>query len=270
MPPLHLDILASGSKGNCACLSAGETTALIDCGISYTATVRRLAERGIKACDIDLIILTHDHSDHIKGLARWHNQHPELPVFASKETGKVVQSEHEHLDVRPLRAGLIHSVGGLEVLPFAVSHDASGPLGFRIMKSDVELGFATDLGRYDRRVVEALIGVDALVLEANHDEMLLARGPYPAFLKRRIGGTRGHLSNLQARSLLEDVLHDDLSNVILAHMSDTNNETLLARDTMAAALVGMNTQISVASQHGAKTLEIHGSAPAANSQLTLL
>lgn len=235
---LRFTSLGSGSAGNALLVEAGAgprpTRILIDCGFSARQIELRLASRGCHPSQLSAIVLTHEHSDHVAGatvLARRFS----LPVHASLGTARATGL----IDVggyRELMAGEPHDIGGLRLHPLDVPHDAAEPLQFVVSDGAVELGVLTDLGHVPAPVAQRLHQVDALFLEANHDAGLLRGGPYPAFLKARVGGDRGHLSNDQAAQLLAGLRGSRLRRVVAAHLSETNNRPEFARAALTAAL----------------------------------
>lgn len=245
---LSVCVLASGSKGNAIHISSGETRILIDAGLSGREIQRRMSERGLSADDLDAILVTHEHSDHIQGVGVLARRH-KIPVHISRRTaqvgnrrlGKVSQLVH-------FRCGTDFGIGALEIHPFTTSHDAVDSAGFTVRCNGCKLGIATDLGIVTELVKRHLKGCQLLVLEANHDPQMLIDGPYPWPLKQRIRGRNGHLSNAQCRDLLGELLHSDLQQVILAHLSENNNTPAQALNTVAEALQNHGARICVATQ----------------------
>lgn len=238
--------VGSGSRGNALLVSGPSGTILIDCGFSLRETTRRLAELGLAPGDLEAVLLTHEHGDHASGVPALARRH-ELPVYATHGTRKAVADENG-IPWRPLTPERCISLAGIEVLPVAVPHDAREPVQFVLQTDGVRLGMLTDLGHITPHVLECYAGCHALVLEANHDRDLLAEGPYPASLKRRVGGRFGHLSNCQARDFLERADTAGLSSLVAAHLSEQNNTLSLARQNLAAALDCAMDRIPVAAQ----------------------
>lgn len=232
---MQIQILASGSSGNATFFELGNTRILIDAGISARRIERGLAAIGVKAGDLDAILITHEHSDHINGvdvLARKHH----LPVYARPLTWNVLRFR-EKLDPdcrRELPDSL--EVGQVKVEPFQISHDAVDPVGFCLYHHQFKYVVATDLGIVTPVVKEALAWADVAVLEANHDLEMLDVGPYPFYLKRRIKSAVGHLSNNDAARLLADVPRNSTMQVFLAHLSQQNNRPSLAERTVSRLL----------------------------------
>lgn len=233
---MKLCSIASGSSGNCIYVGSEHTNILIDAGISKKKIEEGLKEIGISGENLDGILVTHEHSDHIQGLGVFSRKY-KIPIYASRGTITGIEN-YKSLGKMPI--GLFHEIqsdknftlGELTVKPFAISHDAIEPTGYRIEKDKKSIAIATDLGIYDEYIVESLKGVNALVLEANHDVHMVEVGPYPYSLKRRVLGEQGHLSNELSGRLLCDILHDDLQCVMLGHLSKENNYESLAYETV--------------------------------------
>jgi phosphoribosyl 1,2-cyclic phosphodiesterase len=218
---MHACVLASGSRGNALWLESGAEALLVDCGLTVPELSRRLAHIGREVTRLSGIVVTHDHGDHVGSsvvLARRLG----IPLHATEGTHSVLRRLPEPLAPR-LVAGQVVDVGPFRVHPFATPHDGIESIGVRVEADGVAVGLATDLGYVSRQVVEALRGVQLLVVEHNHDERLLQDGPYPLSLKRRIRGGRGHLTNDEGAQLASLVAHEGLKRVVLAHLSETNN-----------------------------------------------
>lgn len=226
---LQVCVLASGSRGNAVWISDGTTTVLVDAGLSGVEIQRRLAARGLAERPINAIIVTHEHNDHIHGVGVLSRRH-KIPVWASSPTFAAASQMGKLFEQCAFQCGRGFDLGRLRVHPFATSHDAADPVGLVITCNGVKIGIATDLGIATGLVRTHLKACDLLVLEANHDPLMLENGPYPWPLKQRISGRSGHLSNRDARCLLAELQHEGLRHVILAHLSEINNtpETALA------------------------------------------
>ncbi len=234
MSMMRLCPLSSGSSGNSIFLSAGDTCVLIDAGLTAQTILQGLTTLNVSVGDIQGILITHEHTDHVRGAAvlarRWH-----VPIYAkSGAASQLAATLPQNFPIRILPSEGIR-FGSLRVHPFPVPHDAAEPVGFVFEYHKMRVAVATDLGSITSQVKKALSGCQVIVLEANHDELMLANGPYPDFLKERIRSRYGHLSNRQAARALKDAWHDDLQHVVLAHISRHNNDPILARDTVAAA-----------------------------------
>lgn len=235
--------LGSGSKGNATLVQAGETLVMVDCGFSVREVQRRLARLGLAASDLHAILVTHEHSDHCSGVARLSARFG-IPVYLSHGTAGSGRCDGAS-ELRCIGSEDQFQVGELAVHAVRVPHDAAEPCQFRFEWSGRHLGILTDLGCVTPHVVARYSGCHSLVLEFNHDSDMLASGPYPPALKRRVGGDWGHLNNRQAIDLLQQVGHGALNNLVVAHVSENNN----ARPLVEAALEGtMATAVTWACQ----------------------
>ena len=238
--------LGSGSRGNATLVEAGATRVLLDCGFSCAETEKRLARLGLEARDVDAILVTHEHSDHISGVARFSRRFG-IPVWMTAGTEAV----HRGGGVAAWHCFSSHErfcIGGLEIAPYPVPHDAREPCQFVFSDGAVRLGVLTDAGSVTAHMVKALDSLDALILECNHDPELLACGPYPVRLQQRVGGRYGHLSNQQAADLLSQIATTRLQHLVAAHLSEKNNRADLARRALADVLRCAAADISVAEQ----------------------
>ncbi|MGD8447662.1 MAG: MBL fold metallo-hydrolase [Desulfobacterales bacterium] len=245
---LEICVLASGSRGNAVYVSGGSTSILIDAGLSGIEIERRLHSKGLHPEDLDAILVSHEHTDHIQGvgvLSRRFN----LPVFMSSKTEKTALSQLGNVRViNNFKCGSPFMINDLSIHPFSISHDAEDPSGFTVNQNGTKIGIATDLGIATSMVKEHLKGCSLLVLEANHDEGMLINGPYPWPIKQRIKSRTGHLSNEASKKLLKEVQHDRLKYVILAHLSETNNTPQKALSEVGRAMNHCNAQLDVAIQ----------------------
>lgn len=234
--------LASGSSGNSYYIGNGDEGLLIDAGISSRRIVKSLAENGISMSQVKAVLVTHDHSDHIKGLAVLANKY-KLPVMATPDCLKGIS---QHPLAAELDIDLMHEIktrksfhlSGLEVTAFRVPHDGSGNVGYHIRNSHVSLTIATDLGFLTDEVIHYLKAATAIVLESNYDEDLLQKGSYPPHLKQRIRSNQGHLSNADAAAFLQQHFHQGIQHIFLCHLSQHNNRPELARESALQALNG--------------------------------
>jgi phosphoribosyl 1,2-cyclic phosphodiesterase len=238
--------LGSGSKGNATLVEAGGTRVLVDCGFSCAETVKRLARFGLEADALDAILVTHEHSDHISGVARLSRRYG-LPVWMTAGT-EAVHKGGELASWHCINSHQPFTVGDLQVQPFPVPHDAREPCQFVFSDGRRRLGLLTDVGSITPHMIAALDGLDALVLECNHDPSMLAAGPYPPGLKQRVGGPYGHLSNQQAAELLEKINTSSLQHLVAAHISEQNNLPQLAFDCLTMAVGDNMGAIIVANQ----------------------
>lgn len=249
--PFYLRTLASGSSGNATYLRFGTTRILVDAGVSYGRIRDGLASFGESVDDLSALLLTHEHSDHVKGVQLLSEKHPDLAVFATAGTIEGCRDKYGWSpQAQVLSAGQKIEIGALSALPFRTSHDARESVGYRFDAPGFALGYATDLGQVTANVVESLKSCQALFLEANYDEELLRWSPYPAFLKRRISGRGGHLSNRQMSQLLQKVACPELETVVLCHLSEKNNSPARALAAAQQALPrGNKVSVVAAERH---------------------
>jgi len=245
---LAVCVLASGSKGNAIYISDGETSILLDAGLSGIELERRLAARGLAAASLDAIIVSHEHADHIKGVGILSRRY-QLPVYINRETVQASPQLGRLHEMRSFECGRAFDIRRLSVRPFSISHDAADPAGFTIGSNGTTIGIATDLGVATTMVKEHLKRCALLILEANHDPTMLATGPYPWPLKQRIKSRVGHLSNQESKTLLKELQHEQLQHVVLAHLSENNNTPQKAFTEVAKALTRCDARLSVAGQH---------------------
>jgi len=224
---MRLSLLASGSKGNSLFLESDGCRLLIDAGLSGRETIARLSAIGVAAETIDAILVTHEHTDHVRGVGTLARK-LKIPVLGSALTLEAARHVIGRAEFIEFAAGSSFVFKGLSIDPFSITHDACDPVGYRIEGSEGCIGFATDLGIATRLTHDKLRACRALVLEFNHDEQMLSDGPYPWHLKQRIRSRHGHLSNSEGAALLEELLHPGLEGVFLSHLSEVNNDPALA------------------------------------------
>ncbi len=240
--------LGSGSSGNATLVEANGLIPfrlLIDCGLGIRQLLARLAQAGLEPEDINAVFITHEHGDHI-GCARSLSLRYRIPVWMSSGTYDAIGAPDFDGLLHTARDGQALDLGGLQLTPFTVPHDAREPLQLSCTDGAKKLGVLTDLGHATAHVLTHLAGCDALLLECNHDEDLLAQSSYPAFLKRRVGGAYGHLSNSAAADIAQAINHPQLTHVVAAHLSVQNNRAALAQDLLAQALSRAASDIVVA------------------------
>ena len=234
---LEVCTLASGSSGNCLLVRAGKTCLLVDAGISCRRIVRAMRELGVEAKDLSGVLVTHEHSDHIAGLATLTKQF-RLPVYASRGTGWELCRRIAFVEelIRPVEPGARFQVGELEAESFPTPHDAAQSVGYVLSDGGKRAAVATDLGYVTPEAERAARGADLLVCEANHDVEWLRSGPYPYALKARILGDRGHLSNEAGAELAWAAVEGGARTVVLAHLSHENNTPARALEVVGSTL----------------------------------
>lgn len=244
---LRFAYLGSGSQGNGLVVECDGTRVLLDCGFTLKDTVARLGRLGLTAEDLDAIVVTHEHDDHVGGVGRLARRFG-LPVWVTHGTVRESGAVLEGADVRIIDGYRAFSVGGVEVRPYPVPHDAGEPAQYVFSDGAVRLGVLTDVGQGTPHVTAMLSGCDALALECNHDRDMLWRGPYPPSLKERVGGRLGHLDNASAASLLAALDRSRLKHVVAVHLSQQNNAPVLARRALAGVLGCADDWVAVADQ----------------------
>lgn len=249
---MRVAVLGSGSAGNSVLLCAGDTRVLVDAGFSARSIADRLDRLGISPDSITGIVVTHDHGDHTRGMgvfARRHSTPLHVTARTREACAKLLTGDEEIVEYQP---GAPFAIRNLRVESFYTVHDAADPVGVTVVdeRSGIRVGVATDLGRPTAQIRHALSGCDLLVLEANHDDVMLRTGPYPAAVKQRIASSHGHLSNQAAARLAVDLLHPRLAGVVLAHLSRECNRPLLAERVVGDALrkAGWQGHLEVATQ----------------------
>ena len=228
--------IASGNSGNCIYAGSDTTHILVDVGISGKKTEEGLKKLGVKPQELDGIFITHEHADHINGLGVMARKYG-VPVYATKGTLNAIRgiSSLGQIDeglFREVQADQKITVKDMTINPMRISHDAAEPVAYRIIHGRKRIGIVTDLGCYNDYTVECLKGMNALLIEANHDVNMLQVGPYPYYLKKRILGERGHLSNELSGQLLSQILNDGMQAIVLGHLSKDNNLPELAYETV--------------------------------------
>lgn len=222
--------LSSGSKGNSIYIESDHTRVLVDIGLSALQIRKRLESIGVNPADLDAIVLTHAHRDHVQGAGVFSRQF-NTPIYGHPETLQSIAHYFKKKEPRIPWNGPFE-IGDLHFSPFRVSHDAFPTVGYRIEQGTTSLAICTDLGHVTREVTENLVNVQALVIESNHDPNMLMNGPYPWDLKERIASRVGHLSNHDTGLLLKNILGLRLKKICLAHLSDENNTPQTALETV--------------------------------------
>ncbi|WP_250513462.1 MBL fold metallo-hydrolase [Caballeronia sp. INDeC2] len=243
--------LGSGSEGNALLVeaSSGATTTrvLLDCGFSGKEIERRLARLNCRAEDLDAIVITHEHTDHI-GSALTLARRWSIPLHMSWGTARAIGADEANVELNVLWGDESVAIGDLNVMPYTVPHDAREPLQYVFSDGACRLGVLTDVGVSTPHITNVLSGCDALVLESNHDVEMLAASRYPPSLKARIGGTHGHLNNEAAAAILASLDRSRLRHLVAAHLSQQNNLPHLAQAALAAAMGACAVDVVVATQ----------------------
>jgi phosphoribosyl 1,2-cyclic phosphodiesterase len=239
--------LGSGSRGNATLVQNEKTTVMIDCGFSTREVVKRLQRFDLSPDDLDAILVTHEHSDHIGGVGNLAKKYA-LPIYATPGTASFLpEAATEWVNTFNCHEKL--TIKDIEITPFPVPHDAREPSQFKLSDGDMSLGVLTDLGSLTPLIVETLTGCQALMLETNHDTEMLANGIYPEHLKRRVGGRLGHLNNVQSASLLNQIDTSQLQHILAMHISEKNNKPELVTPLLAEALSCEESWIGIADQN---------------------
>ena len=244
---MRFAVLGSGSEGNSLVVQVGQSRVLLDCGFSLSETVSRLARLGLQAVQLDGIVVTHEHGDHISGVARLARKF-NLPVWLTHGTLRTQNTAFAELSVTGINPHLAFSIGEVHVQAFPVPHDAAEPVQYVFSDGARRLGVLTDAGSATPHIEAILNGCHALVLECNHDVQMLETGDYPYSLKQRVGGRYGHLNNADAATLLRRLDRSRLQHVVAAHLSRKNNAADLARAALSEVLGCEAEQVAVATQ----------------------
>lgn len=241
---MKISSIASGSTGNCIYINDNNTNIIIDAGISKKKIEEGLNQNNTSLEDINGILITHEHSDHIKGLgviSRKYN----IPMYGTKETLfailKTTSLGEINKDLlRPIEPDVSFCINELKIKPFKISHDAKNPVAYRVETDTKAVAVVTDLGEYNDYIISNLEGLDTILIEANHDVNMLQVGAYPYYIKQRILSELGHLSNETSGKLLSELLHDNLKTIILGHISRENNYEGLAYETVKSEITLSN------------------------------
>lgn len=244
---IRFSLLGSGSEGNALVVQSGQTHILLDCGFSLSETVARLARLELLPERLSGIVVTHEHGDHVAGVARLARKFA-LPVWLTHGTLRGQSAAFAGLRVTEIDPHGGFAIDGLSVQPYPVPHDASEPVQFVFSDGRHKLGVLTDAGHVTPHIERSLNGCDALVLECNHDARMLAEGDYPRMLKQRVGGRFGHLNNEDAAGLLRRLDNSRLQHIVAAHLSSKNNHPALAVGALSAALGCAAEWVAVATQ----------------------
>lgn len=236
--------IASGSSGNCTYLCAGDKQFLIDVGISGKKVVAGLEEIGVKPEEINGILITHEHSDHIKGVGIFSRKY-NTPIYATQLAWNMMIEENmigkiKEENIRVLEKEIYLEIDDLKILPYTIYHDSVDPVGYIFEYGGKKITLATDIGTVDEVIEARLRGSHGILLEFNHDVRMLEAGGYPFYLKKRILSDVGHLNNEAAAKVLTDIYHDGLEWAVLGHLSKDNNVPDLAFLTAQTALAEKN------------------------------
>lgn len=245
---LRFSSLGSGSQGNATLVESPGGLILVDCGFSVKETVRRLAVLGHQPEDLTAILVTHEHGDHISGVGPLARRYS-IPVYLTHGTGlhaKVAKLPERHF----IDTHCSFTVADIDVTPVVVPHDAREPCQFIFRHNKKTLGLLTDLGTITPFIVEQYKYCDSLMLECNHDTRMLAMGPYPPSLKRRVGGQWGHLNNLQAAGLLRKIELERLQHLVISHVSEKNNTQELVREAINDVYADSRTLVFACQEEG--------------------
>lgn len=244
---MRFALLGSGSEGNALIVQAGRTHVLQDCGFSLSETVSRLARLGLQAGQLAGIVVTHEHGDHISGVARLARKF-ELPVWLTHGTLRTQGEAYAGLSITEINPHRAFAIGDVQVQPYPVPHDAAEPVQYVFSDGTRRLGVLTDAGSATPHIEATLSGCHALVLECNHDAEMLRTGEYPYSLKQRVGGRYGHLSNADAAALLGRLDNRRLQHIVAAHLSSRNNAAELAVAALSGVLGCAQDKVAVATQ----------------------
>ena len=247
--------LVSGSSGNAALISDGQTNLLADCGLSCKKLEQALKKVNMTPGDLSAILITHEHSDHIKGAGTVARKY-KLPIYATLKTHEAMRIGYiSEENIKYVMPDVDFEIGTIGVRPFSIPHDAAEPVGYNFFFGEKKLSLATDIGKMNEYIFDRLKGSIAVLLESNHDTEMLKNGRYPLSLKRRILGDFGHLSNTAAAQTVLELLKSGTEHIMLGHLSNENNtptiaytetESLLAQN---GASVGKDLQLTVAHRY---------------------
>lgn len=238
--------LGSGSRGNATLIETGDTLVILDCGFSVKETQRRLARLGVALEQLTAILVTHEHGDHINGVARLARK-CQIPVWMNGGTRAALNDQNMPV-IHEFNSHEDFMIGDLQIQPFPVPHDAREPCQFVFSDGSLRLGVLTDVGEITSHICECLDDCHALLLECNYDPEMLRTGEYPASLKQRVSGRFGHLSNEQAAGLLQRINLKQLQHLVIAHISEKNNTPALARQAIQPMIMDMLGDVVVINQ----------------------
>lgn len=240
--------LGSGSKGNATIIQSGQTTIMVDCGFSAREAENRLRQMELQPTDIDALLVTHEHGDHIRGISVLSRRFA-IPVWASRGTSEYFSDPD--IDLNVINVHREFQIADVKITPIAVPHDAREPCQFIFQTDAYNFGLLTDLGCITSHIVNNYGACDAMLLEYNHDREMLMSGSYPMSLKRRVAGQLGHLSNDQANELLQQLLPGTLKFILAGHLSEVNNSPEIVRQEIDRIMHEHDCHFEIASQHSA-------------------
>lgn len=252
--------LVSGSSGNCSVISDGKTNILIDCGINGKVCETQLSKVGIRADGINAILITHEHTDHISGIGVMSRRY-NIPIFANKKTWEGIWSSKCNVgkitdeNIRIIENDVEFEIGTIGACAFKTPHDSAESVGYNIFIDSDKFSVATDMGRVDKGVVARLLGSKSVLLEANHDIEMLKNGIYPYWLKQRVLGDFGHLSNESSAKIAACLAKNGTKHITLGHLSHENNSPNMAYSTVQKTLnkdgarIGEDVFLSVADRY---------------------
>ncbi len=246
---MQFAVVGSGSKGNCSLVKTATSLVMVDCGFALRETVKRLAELNVQPEQLDAILVTHEHSDHIAGVAKLANKY-QIPIYLTHGTQHYFIKKNIKLIAKLnfLQLETPFNIGDLSILPVPVPHDAKEPCQFVFQHQNKKLGVLSDLGHISSTVSDAYQDCDTLFIECNHDKTMLANGPYPAMLKQRVSGAWGHLSNCQTVAFVKSLRDKGLQQLLVGHISEKNNADDLVKQSLLE-IDFLNTELILAPQH---------------------
>ena len=258
---MQITVFASSSSGNCLLVRSGDTCVLLDAGISMRRMGTALARLGLTWQNIDGVLITHEHSDHISGLKTLLKYHS-IPLYAPHTVAsRVCGISPGAVDcMRVIPVGQPFIIGQMRITAFHTPHDTDESVGYRV-EGDGVFALATDMGCVTEEVFSGLSGADTVLIEANHEEELLLNGPYPPQLKRRILSDHGHLSNTSCAGLARRLAENGTRRIVLGHLSKENNRPEIAERTVQQALFGTGVELYCAPPDGLLTVPVEGRAP---------
>ena len=234
--------LYSGSSGNCSFVETDNTKLLIDCGVSSKKLEEALNSINVKTSELDGIIISHEHSDHIKGLATICKKY-NIPVYANNATfTNIKQNISDDIKIK-FKTNEKFEVGDIKIFPFQIPHDAADPCGFNLYHDNKKITVATDIGHMENSILKKLDESDFLLLESNYEPDMLKCSKYPYMLKKRILGPNGHLSNEDAGLTISELVKSGLTNIMLGHLSEQNNFPELAYQTVMTSIISRNVDV---------------------------